>query len=791
MMYDLLQTRPHIDNLFSHRRRFWAVVCLGFLAVIAYGHPARAAEGSNPDEIKKIAQQMTTIEKGLKRDIRDIGELSNYNKQLVTFKLVTGLCMQSEQEALTKADADLKQLGEIKIRESREVLKLRRQQESDRNAIEARLQECTALNLRIQTAQETVDAQLKKQLEARLFAHGKDIFNVIALNLKEPVKWFARSWDYANKNNWLFKKATPTQIKWLVGSFILALFVGLLLRRRCLPWVAARDWSNSASGHFGASTLVTFFYDAPYVLTLLALSVCMMIFTQDLKPPPIAASLIYGLSFFFVARLIIRISLNPVPPGSLFLRVTLSVAKRLAQRLQVLALLIMIGSFINDTVVWVSLPEFAHSLARSVIRILLAINIVWVLWLFQHLTGKLRHAWFRYGLSLVLVVAVLADLSGYSNLSGWLFRSVFGTLVAMGIVFTLIRLSKDLFVSLEYARTPAQQRIRRLLGLPTEGHLAFFFWIRMLVTLGYWFLLVWLLILIWDLSTGAVQQLNAYLREGFMVGDLRIVPMRVLFALITLAVMVALTTWVKGLMKTQLESSPMERGSREAMTTITGYVGVLLAIVVSLAMAGIDFANLALIAGALSVGIGFGLQNIVNNFISGLILLFERPIKTGDWIVVGNTEGYVKRIRIRSTQLQTFDRADVIVPNAELITGQVTNWMLSDTAGRARIPIGVAYGSDVQKVKSILIKIAEEHPDVLTDGSAPVPFVLFREFADSSLNFELRCHIRNIDNRLRVISDINFAIDKAFREEGISIPFPQRDVHIYDTRSAAKDIDAD
>jgi len=391
----------------------------------------------------------------------------------------------------------------------------------------------------------------------------------------------------------------------------------------------------------------------------------------------------------------------------------------------------------------------------------------------------MRHAWFRYGLSLVLVVAVIADLSGYSNLAGWLFRSVFGTLIASGMVFTLIRLTKDIFISLEYARTPSEQRFRRMLGLPKEGHLTFFFWIRMLITLGFWILLIWLLILIWDLSTGAVQQMSSYLHEGFMLGELRIVPSRVFFALITLTALIAITSWAKGLMKTQLEHSPMERGTREAMITMTGYIGVLIAIVTSLAMAGIAISNLALIAGALSVGIGFGLQNIVNNFISGLILLFERPIKTGDWIVVGNTEGYVRRIRIRSTQLQTFDRADVIVPNSELIAGQVTNWMLSDTTGRARIPIGVAYGSDVQKVKAILLRIADEHPDVLTNGSAPEPFVLFREFADSSLNFELRCHIRNIDNRLRVISDINFAIDKAFREEGITIPFPQRDVHIY------------
>jgi potassium efflux system protein len=222
----------------------------------------------------------------------------------------------------------------------------------------------------------------------------------------------------------------------------------------------------------------------------------------------------------------------------------------------------------------------------------------------------------------------------------------------------------------------------------------------------------------------------------------------------------------------------MERGSREAVVTVFGYSGMLVAVVVSLGVAGIDFANLAIIAGALSVGIGFGLQNIVNNFVSGLILLIERPVKTGDWIVVGGTEGHVKRIRIRSTQIETFDRADVIVPNSELIASQVTNWMLRDTTGRVRVPVGVAYGSDTQKVREILERIAGEHPDVITKNPKLVPVVLFMDFGNSSLNFELRVYIRNIDHRLQVKSDINFAIDTAFREAGIEIPFPQQDLHV-------------
>lgn len=227
-----------------------------------------------------------------------------------------------------------------------------------------------------------------------------------------------------------------------------------------------------------------------------------------------------------------------------------------------------------------------------------------------------------------------------------------------------------------------------------------------------------------------------------------------------------------------LKRTNLERSAREALVTVSGYVGSALAVIVTLGIAGMEFSNLAIVAGALSVGIGFGLQNIVNNFVSGLILLFERPIKTGDWIVVGDTEGYVVKISIRSTQIQTFDQADVIVPNSDLISGKVTNWMLRDPRGRVKIPISVAEGSDTALAKNLLLELAQQHALVVTDGSAPEPNVMFKSFGESGLNLELRCFIVNIDNRMQVLSDLNFAIDAAFRAHGIEMPYPQRDLHI-------------
>ena len=208
-------------------------------------------------------------------------------------------------------------------------------------------------------------------------------------------------------------------------------------------------------------------------------------------------------------------------------------------------------------------------------------------------------------------------------------------------------------------------------------------------------------------------------------------PLRIISGLLILAVLVSLThVFKKNLAESWLRRTTLSRGAREAITTVSGYSGILLAILMGLSVAGIEFKNLAIIAGALSVGIGFGLQNIVNNFVSGLILLFERPIRRGDWIKVGNAEGYVRDISIRSTTIQTFDRSDIIVPNSEIISGQVTNMMLNDNFGRIILPVGVAYGSDTEQVMQILREVANAHPAVLKDRSDMKINVFFRGFGN-------------------------------------------------------------
>ncbi len=219
----------------------------------------------------------------------------------------------------------------------------------------------------------------------------------------------------------------------------------------------------------------------------------------------------------------------------------------------------------------------------------------------------------------------------------------------------------------------------------------------------------------------------------------------------------------------------VETGAQHSIVRLINYTIVVIAILLILNILGVGLGKIAIIGGALSVGIGFGLQAIVNNFVSGLIMLFERPIKIGDIIVVEGEWGEVKSLGLRSTTVQTFDNAEIVIPNSELVTKNVTNWTLAEKRVRARIPVGVAYGSDIEKVIAILLSCAEENPTVLY---TPEPRALFLAFGESSLNFELRVWISNFDDRLLVISELNREIESEFAAHGIVIPFPQRDLHV-------------
>lgn len=282
------------------------------------------------------------------------------------------------------------------------------------------------------------------------------------------------------------------------------------------------------------------------------------------------------------------------------------------------------------------------------------------------------------------------------------------------------------------------------------------------------------LALIWGARTSDLWEIWGWLNDGVFIGESRFsLSDFVLFAMV-FGIGYTVTRLVqKTVRKSVLPKTKLDIGGKTAILTGISYVGITLAALAAISATGLDLSSLAIVAGALSVGIGFGLQTIVSNFVSGLILLIERPIKEGDWIQAGGFEGIVRKIAIRATLIDTFDRCAVIIPNSDLIAGAVTNWTAPDKTGRLKILIGVAYGTDPQKVKDILLGIGEAQPEAL---KYPAPSVVFKDFGASSLDFELRVYLRDVNSMLSVKSNINFAIAEKFAAESIEIPFIQSDV---------------
>jgi len=224
-----------------------------------------------------------------------------------------------------------------------------------------------------------------------------------------------------------------------------------------------------------------------------------------------------------------------------------------------------------------------------------------------------------------------------------------------------------------------------------------------------------------------------------------------------------------------LQRLPLEPATRYAITTLSRYAITVLGVVAVCGTLGITWDKVHWLIAAVSVGLGFGLQEIFANFISGLIILFERPVRVGDIVTVGDVSGIVSRIRIRATLIVDWDRKELIVPNKEFITGRVLNWTLSDQMNRVVVNVGVAYGSNPARVRELLLKIAADNEFILKD---PAPMASFEGFGDSALNFVLRCYLPNLENRLAVTHDLHAKIHEAFLTEGIEIPFPQHDLNI-------------
>lgn len=272
---------------------------------------------------------------------------------------------------------------------------------------------------------------------------------------------------------------------------------------------------------------------------------------------------------------------------------------------------------------------------------------------------------------------------------------------------------------------------------------------------------------LWTDFHGYLESFQAPIRKG------------VLAVMIFLAVSYALKKILNSFLPGLFQRMHLTPNTESSIRTVLGYFSVSVALLSALSVMGVDLKSLGVLIGALSVGIGFGLQHIVNNFISGILILFERPFRIGDWIVINGHEGIVRKINIRSTELETFDKAQVIIPNADIISGALTNWTLHDTMGRLTINFGVGYASDLKKVLKLTLEAAEDDERILSD---PPASAIVTSFDDSSIGIQLRCYVGDISKRVSVKSDLIIKIHQIFQENGIEIPFPQRVITIQNNK---------
>lgn len=411
---------------------------------------------------------------------------------------------------------------------------------------------------------------------------------------------------------------------------------------------------------------------------------------------------------------------------------------------------------------------------------------------------RTRMVWYPLAVATPVVLAVMA-LTGYYYTAGVLTRSLVNSLLlVMAVIVIYEAVIRWLLVKLKIARRAAatERWVARsmeaesvepaerlppvgesrldLAAIDADTRKLIAIMVQLSLLVGYW--MIWSSVFpafagldgitLWQqtVSVGGEQQLQAITLQHLATA--------VIVAVVTAVVAKSLPSLLNIIMMQQLA---VNKGTRYAYETLTRYLVIGIGLVVIFSSIGGSWSEIQWLVAALGVGIGFGLQEIIANFISGVIILFERPIRVGDVVTVGDVSGVVTRIRIRATTITNWDRQELLVPNKEFITGHLLNWSLSDSIIRSTIDVGIAYGSDVDKALSLLEEVAVEHEKVLTD---PSPLMTFDNFGESALNLKMRFYLPSIDNRMKTLSEIHQMINSKFRAAGIEISFPQRDIHL-------------
>lgn len=671
--------------------------------------------------------------------------------------------------------------------ESSEVTKEREERQAALAEVDETVRLARALIVQAEQIAKSIADMRRSLFTDRLFETSESIISpTLWLEIVRGLPADARALGLVAKDtvDRAIVRLTPRGALFVLGALALAIILIVPVRRFGVAFVK-RD---RLAGHptqlqkaIAAAGLVVVsgalpFFSAYLVSTILT--------TSELLPvrvDPVARSLLFGVAFIAFATGLADALLAPDRSNWRLYGVSDDKAQRLVRVIAVIAIVAVAGRFL-ETILHAIAASLKLSVAvRGVFAVLVALAASRALPLIRtvsaadeavfgpHVSDNADFTGLARGLGWTLVAAVVtAAVFGYVSLASFLADQFIWAAIVVPLVMLCVQLSREGITATFSANGSLSLAVRSSIGLSRQAMEQVGVLASGAVRVAFMVLAVLLLLAPWGVeSRDVLSQIKAAF-FGITIGGVTVSLSTIVMAVVFFGVGIFVTRTVQRWLQSEyLPRTKMDGGLRNSITTGVGYVGVLAAGAFAVSYLGLSFDKLTIVAGALSVGIGFGLQSIVSNFVSGLILLAERPVKVGDWIVVGDEQGYVKRINVRATQIETFDRATLIVPNSTLITGTVKNWVHSDRVGRVIVPIPVPRDSDSDVVATVMRTAAQENPDVLDD---PAPRVLFKRITETALTFDLICFVGEVDMGARVSSELTFAIVRRLRETGIIKP---------------------
>jgi small-conductance mechanosensitive channel len=610
--------------------------------------------------------------------------------------------------------------------------------------------------LRITESLEQIDAAEKATRDRLLRLDSLPLWEALFAPRDEGslADQIAKSWSEDAARIKRFSEDYQSSIRFHVGLFVVLTLLLLVLARRSGLTGEEKDADLKATGHILRRPVAA------------ALLICMTL-THWIYPD--APRVVNELNLMFITLPLLRLL-----PGLVY--------SRMRGPLYGLA-----GLFVIDQLVDLAIDgTLLERLLLLLVTTLALVGTVWVVRPGGRALTFESGRWWRLAITLcraamlALVTSFIVNIAGNVSLAKLLTNGTLNSAYVAVILFAGVLVLRG--IGIAALRTPTARKSRAVRS-HTEA-------IRRRVRRG----IHLVAFLVWGWATLSLFNLFGLLRDGIVAalqkqwafGSMSVSLGGVLAFVLTLYVSVLLSRFIRFVLNEDvLPHLDLPRGVSATVSMLVNYFILALGFFVAVSAAGLELSQFALIAGALGVGIGFGLQSIVNNFVSGLVLIFERPIQVGDTVQLAELRGQVRRIGIRASIVRTFEGAEVIVPNGNLISSEVINWTLSDRTRRAEVFVGVKYGTDPERVLEILVQTARKHEEVL---EFPEPKALFRGFGESSLDFSLRFWTAGAENWLVVSSDVTVAINAALKEAGIEIPFPQRDLHVRSVAPEARGV---